>query len=736
MSQKPSKTHANSRATSEFNVHELKRVGEQLNEQLTLNAELRELASRKASEAALLARQVTAAKQKLAQAGVELELLNRKAKELAQTRLSAVFQNALDGMMTIDANGIVESFNPACERIFGYGADEVIGSHMKMLMPDPEHKGHDRNLFEYLETVKTKIFGMPGREVLSTRKDGSAFMAEMSISTFQLEDGQHFTGIIRDVTARKAAEAQEEQSTIARVESERANLAKSEFLANMSHELRTPLNSILGMTELLEDTSLMAEQQAMLRAVNQSASALLEIVNDILDLSRIEANVMALEPIGIDIVSLIARTIETLKPFASKKNLTLQADYKTKNIPYVLGDPGKIARVFVNLINNAIKYTIEGGVSVEVAYERPSEKTIELLCVISDTGVGIEKDKLEVIFEKFTQVDSSTTRKFGGTGLGLAITKHLAEMMGGSVRADSVFGKGSVFSIMIPLTVTDTLHGEFAKEIKELSHVSSANAISGDNVRILVAEDHTLNQAFIRKVFHKYRIKHFAIVDNGNEVLEAMKKDTFDIILMDCHMPEKNGYEATADIRALERGGNVHIPIVAMTANAMTGDRQKCMLAGMDDYLSKPFGPDKLKSILARWIQFSDTKTGGLTGSEQSDPVDFTNLRSFSDGDVEEERRFVELFVRQNAEALDRLRDNCKDGESAEWVAAAHLAKGGAVSIGATHLSALAEKAQKLVVAAWQERRKQLAEMERETERVRQFLEEQNLLPKHPAAAA
>lgn len=859
-------------ATSASDVTELINIRNQLKVEIKKNAVLRALADQRTSEAVLLAKEVAGAQEKLHKAGEKLEILNRTARELAQTRLAAVFNNALDGMMTIDANGIIESFNPSCERIFGYMADEVIGKHMKLLMPNPGRRNHEGNLFQYLETVKAEVFGMPGREVISERKDGSAFTAEMSISTFQLEDGQYFTGIIRDVTARKTAEEQllrdkskaeqllqekdtaerqlkeqmhllativenlpialfakdvqddyrlimwnakaeqlmdlkkeevlgqtdynnfpsieadcfratdekimasglivdiaeedvttargtwtahtikvpiydeagkptillgisediterkqAEKTAIARIEADRANQAKSEFLANMSHELRTPLNSIMGMTSLLEDTSLMADQREMVNTVYQSSSALLEIVNDILDLSRIEANVMILEPIGIDIVSLIGRTIDTLKPFASKKNLGLSCVYNTKDIPYVTGDPGKIARILVNLVNNAIKYTVKGAIRVEIDYKSLPEGKIQLSCKVFDTGVGIESQKLGVIFEKFTQVDNSTTRKFGGTGLGLAITKHLVEMMGGSVHAESTYGKGSVFSIVIPLDTTATLHTEFAKEIKALSQLHSSGIIPTDKVRILVAEDHALNQAYIKRVFAKYKIEHFNIVENGNAVLEAMAKTKYDIILMDCHMPEMNGYETTEHIRILEANGVVHIPIVAMTANAMTGDREKCLKAGMDDYVSKPFSPEKLKNILVRWIQFSDNKIEDPAALEQSAPVDFKNLRSYSEGDREEERHFVALFIQQNSEVLERLRANCVEGESEEWVAAAHLGRGGAASIGATYLCTLAGNAQNLVVGTAEERRNHLSALETETKRVLAFLSAQGL---------
>jgi len=398
-----------------------------------------------------------------------------------------------------------------------------------------------------------------------------------------------------------------DQANQAREEAERANLAKSEFLANMSHELRTPLNSILGMTSLIhDDPKTSPSHREMLAVSHRAGTSLLAIVNDILDLSKIEAKGVILEKVPFSLDSVVAQACDVLKPIASQKGITLNRYDELSTIPMLQGDPLRINRILTNLLANAIKYTPKGHVDIKTTTRPMAGGKLAISCAITDTGIGIPSDKIHYIFEKFTQADSSTTRRFGGTGLGLAITKHLIELMGGTIGVDSTPGVGSTFRFTLTLDVAATT------DVVDIGHdgvVHTVNAprVCTSQVRMLVAEDHLMNQLYVRKLLETLGITQFDLVEDGETALAFMKEKNYDLVLMDCQMPVKSGYDAAVEIRAWERaqGGARHVPIIAMTANAMTGDRQKCLDSGMDDYISKPVEKAVLQDIMKRWIDFS-----------------------------------------------------------------------------------------------------------------------------------
>lgn len=393
-----------------------------------------------------------------------------------------------------------------------------------------------------------------------------------------------------------------------KIKAEQANKTKSDFLANMSHELRTPLNSILGIAKMVkDDTSNSTETAEMMDIMEASSTALLEIVNDILDLSKIEAGKVQLEFIDFDVREVVKNVTGSLKTIADRKGLYLNCQIKQDDFPVLKGDPLRLNRIFMNLIGNAVKYSVEGGVTIIVDYDQLGSDQIVLKCSISDTGIGISKEKMTHIFEKFTQADETTTRTFGGTGLGLTITQDLLEMMGGDIHVESVEGLGSTFSFELPLKISDTkiLESHEAADAAKDSKDKEVDKGRIEASSILVVEDNEFNVILIKKFLKKIGFKHIVYAHDGAEAVEAFDKEPFDVILMDCHMPVKSGYEATEEIRRAEevQGAEFAVPIIALTADAMVGVKEKCLAAGMSDYLSKPVDYNDLLGVMKRWLR-------------------------------------------------------------------------------------------------------------------------------------
>jgi CheY-like chemotaxis protein/HPt (histidine-containing phosphotransfer) domain-containing protein len=354
---------------------------------------------------------------------------------------------------------------------------------------------------------------------------------------------------------------------------------------------------------------------------------------------------------------------------------------------------------------------------------------LELNCRVVDTGIGIPANKINSIFEKFSQVDSSNTRQFGGTGLGLAIVKQLVEIMNGSIGVESALGEGSTFWFKIPFLITNELGGENVPNHKNRTKVS-LNTIDALDAKILVAEDHPLNQAFMKMLLPKYNLTNFDICENGHEILQSLKQKEYDLILMDCFMPELDGYETTKIIRENEKSSGKHIPIVALTANAMIGDSEKCIAAGMDDYIAKPIAEESLVEILSQWIALPDICSINFQSPKTSEqaPVDLTTLRTITNGDVAMDRKLLALFVTKSNENLAILSEKCIDGECQEWTESAHMLKGGAASIGAEALKILCNEAQNLDNATSNDRYALYENIRNEYSAVCEYLRKNNLI--------
>jgi CheY-like chemotaxis protein len=350
---------------------------------------------------------------------------------------------------------------------------------------------------------------------------------------------------------------------------------------------------------------------------------------------------------------------------------------------------------------------------------------------VTDTGIGIAPEKHALIFEEFSQADSSTTRKYGGTGLGLAITKQLVEMMGGELGVDSALGRGSSFWFRIPMDRASALHQDVDRPKQQIAR--NHTLLKASDARILVAEDNPLNQLFMEKMLDGFGFRHVHMADNGQLAIEAFMEHEFDLVFTDCHMPEKNGYEVATAIRELEKGSSRHVPIIAMTANVLFGERDKCIAVGMDEYIGKPIDIDHFRFMLSRWVELNPLpgtaeNATASAASAPNAPIDMQLIDAYAQGNRDREVHIAQLFIEHANEVVTELRNCCVDGVSKPWYEAAHLLKGSAANIGAKQLHALCGRGQDYVSESAQRRLELVDEIETEISRIHAFFQHRGLL--------
>ena len=512
---------------------------------------------------------------------------------LAQAGLAGRARDILAGILTISSEGIIVAdarrrillFSKGAEAIFGHKAAEVQGQPLEMLLPAEFRDAHGGHVERFAKGVAQSRQMSSRRQILGLRKNGETFPIEAGLSKLTTPRGMIFTAIVRDVSERWRAE---EALGRAAAQANAASAAKSAFLAAMSHEIRTPLNGVLGMAQGMALHELSAGQRERLGVIQQSGESLLAILNDLLDMSKIEAGKLELEDTAFDLEPLLRGAQAMFAPIASAKGLKLELSLADAARGLYRGDPLRVRQILHNLISNALKFTEAGGVRVTVG-----RRARLLTLVVEDTGIGIPPEAVARLFGSFEQADPTTTRRYGGTGLGLAICRKLAEMMGGSIAVESAPGKGATFTVVLPIPKLSPA------DVRRIRPAEAPDAaLEMRPMRVLVAEDNGVNQLVLKTLLTALEIEP-VIVGDGVEALAAWEKEPWDLILMDIQMPNMDGLTAAGLIRAREAAdARGRTPIIALTAGVMAHQAAEYRSAGMDGLVAKPIELEKLYTAI------------------------------------------------------------------------------------------------------------------------------------------
>ncbi|MDZ7619470.1 MAG: ATP-binding protein [Patescibacteria group bacterium] len=629
----------------------------------------------------LLGRQLAASTGREKQMRAELVTLQTRHEPLSL--LAVVASKTDSAVIVMDRHARVEWVNTGFVRLTGYTPAEVAGAYpfdfLHGPQTDPEATGEIAQAFDAAEGQS--------QELLHYRKGGGTYWASLSITPVFDEEGMlsRWICIFSDITKRYEAQSALER---AREAAEAASRAKSEFLANMSHEIRTPMNAFIGMTELALLTELTQEQREYLVIAKESAESLLRLLNEILDLSKIEAGKIEIDCIEFNLPDLVEDTMKALSVRAKQKGLELvwQPPREIKQI--VVGDPVRLRQILINLVDNAIKFTDQGTITVCVEPQWQTDDEVGLGFSVTDTGIGIPANEQDRIFEGFTQGDSSTTRRFGGTGLGLTISSHLVQLMQGEISVESEVGQGSTFrfSLRFGIPPRRGAMGDHAEPPRPVTAPDLALSDPPRVLHVLVADDNAANRVLAERILQK-RGHRTESAKNGQQVIAALSNQRFDVVLMDVQMPEMDGFATTNAIRQMEQYAGCHIPVIAMTAYAMKGDRERCLAAGMDGYLAKPLRARELVALVESMTEWELNRTvPSPTSAVPAADGRFAPALARVEGDPEILREQMEFFLRDYPAIIAEINRAAKNQDGRSLERAAHRIKGLAAGFDAVEL--------------------------------------------------
>lgn len=587
-------------------------------------------------------------------------------------KLSIVASETANGVFITDANGEIEWFNEGFSKLFGYYSIEEYWKKRGHSIFEVSGNSNIREIVQKAISTKGSVI----YENETPTSTGKLLWIKTALTPIfdETSELKKLVFVETDVTELKKAKETAEQ----------ALQIQEQFLANTSHEIRTPMNGVIGMTRQLLETPLNEEQVEYLNAIKESSNNLLHVVNDILDISKIRAGKVVFEKVEFRLSDIFKTLKFTLQYKVEEKNIYLKTDIEPSIPAVLMGDPVRLNQILLNIVGNAIKFTDNGGVTVSAKSNLLTDHRVNISFTVSDTGIGIPEDKLEYVFESFAQAETHTTRKYGGTGLGLSISKSLVEQQGGNISAESKLNSGTTFYFNLIFEIGDPnwqgpsfqSHETYTKQ--DLSHL-----------KILLVEDNKINQKVAIFELKKWKIT----ADVANEPMEAFEKlrtINYDLILMDISMPGMDGLEATKYIRKSFSEPTKNIPIIAMTASALSGEKEKCFEAGMNDYISKPFNPTTLYSKIIKWTKAGETITSDeevrTKKKEKKKMYDLTQIREVASGDADYVKEILNIYIADMAIYLDDLNQYMKENKFQEIASGAHKMKSPAALLGVTKL--------------------------------------------------
>ncbi|MCP4345238.1 MAG: response regulator [Desulfobacterales bacterium] len=622
---------------------------------------------------------------------IEERRIAEKKMAVSKNHLDNIIRNMNEILLVTTREGIIETANQAALNSLEYKEDELLNLPVSTICTEKNFL-----LSDSMAECLFKEGSIRNVETCFESKTGRIIPVLFSGSAMRDDEG-HVKGIIyvaTDITERFQAIGLEHAKAVA----EAANQAKSEFLANMSHEIRTPLNAIIGMTEWGLETDLNEEQKKVFTTIYTEAVSLLNIINDVLDFSKIEAGKFDLEEIPFDL-EYLARQLAVAISFKAEKKGLRSTVFLSPEVPrHLIGDPGRLKQILVNLVGNAVKFTHEGEVVISGELAQDTGDFLKIRFIVKDTGIGIPSEKLEKIFESFTQANGSTSREYGGTGLGTTISKKIVKLMGGDIGVESEEGKGSTFWFTAVFRRNPEQAEEATREDEYEYTWYSASRELREKYRLLVVEDYPTNQKVVLRHLHNAGYQADLAV-NGTEAVTAFKTEHYDLVLMDIQMPDMDGYEATKAIRDYEverelkeqgKSGLKNVPIIALTAHANIEYRKKCLEAGMNDYITKPVKKEALLSVVEKWICAASEPDQLFECAEEPDekeaPMNFKKILDDFEGDYEFLFELLEGFLDNTEKQVERLRQAIFLGNADMVRREAHTIKGGAANLTAKDL--------------------------------------------------